>query len=213
LNYLAHSLRFLADDDPHRLAGASLPDWLRVLDRRARHTPAVLDAHPPATLIEARLDEGVRAHHADDHRFHTLARFEQITDELVKEVRALSSDPRFRASTVGHVLTEMLLDSALLEQDPQRGERYYAALERIDVALMAAFARARTGRSLEHVPVLLERFRRARFLFDYLEDDGVRYAMNGVMRRTGLPEVPRGFDEVVGRARPKVREAAADLLI
>lgn len=210
MNYLAHSLRFL--DDPWSLAGACLPDWLRVIDRRARvHLPA-LDAVPPIDDIDQRLDRGVRAHHDDDLRFHTHLHFSTLTDETVRALRTLTPDPRFRASTVGHILVEMLLDAALLERVPDSGARFYAALATLDGERIATFARARTARPLELMGPLLERFTMARFIFGYRDDTGVQRAMNGVLGRTGLPHVPDGFTDVVREARPRVADAV-DLLV
>jgi hypothetical protein len=210
VNYLAHSLRFL--DDEWRLAGACLPDWLRVVDRRARVHVKDLDAHPPADDVEARIDVGVRAHHDDDHRFHLDATFDALTHEVVHEVRALDRDPQFRASTIGHILVEMLLDAALMERFPGCGERYYDTLASVRAEPLARFVAVRVGREVPRIPVLLERFTRARFILDYLDDDGVHDAMDGVMMRTGLPAVPRAFPSVVARARPRVAEGLVELL-
>jgi hypothetical protein len=210
MNYLAHSLRFL--DDPYALAGACLPDWLRVVDRRARVHVHALDATPPVHAHEVRLDHGVRAHHDDDLRFHTHATFEALTDTLVREVRALSDDPRFRASTIGHILAEMLLDAAILERAPTSGTRFYDALDELEGERIATFARERSGRPLPMMGALLRRFSDARFVLDYVQDEGVLRAMNGVLMRTGLPRMPDGFLDVVRAARPRVREAHLELI-
>jgi hypothetical protein len=200
MNYLAHGRKYV--DRPWVLAGTALPDWLRVVDKRARVRPD----HLPmlGVPVEDELRQGIRAHHDDDAWFHKDAEFDSLTHDVVHALRALSPDPRFRASTIGHVLVEMLVDAALLERDPALGERYYAALESVDGALLASCARAWSGRPLERLPALLDGFRRARFILDYVDDDGVCGALQGVLFRVGLPPLPDGVAAVVAAARPRV---------
>lgn len=210
MNYLAHALPHL--DDPWVVAGTSLPDWLRAVDRRARVRPAQLAA---LTLADgsaaARLRVGVLQHHEDDARFHADARFDALAAELTLALRALEPAPRFRASTIAHVLVEMLVDAALLEARPASGERYYAALAGLDRDALAEHARSFSGAPLPHLPTLFDRFLRARFILNYATDDGVVGALDGVLWRTGLPPLPHGVEEVVARARPRVAALAAEL--
>lgn len=211
MNYLAHAIDVL--DDPWALAGTSLPDWLRVVDKRARLRPALLRDLPLAGgTPSASVRDGVVRHHDDDARFHTNPTFEALSHDAVHTIRALSPDPRLRASALGHIVVEMLLDACLAEARPGAIERYYDALHDIDDALLASCARAWTQSSLEHLPVLLDRFRRARFLFVYATDDGVIEALEGVCRRAGLAPPPGGTVDVVAALRPRVREAAAALV-
>lgn len=212
MNYLAHALDVL--DDPWRLAGTSLPDWLRAVDKRARLKPRELvtlaldEATPPA-----RVRDGVVKHHHDDERFHTDDTFETITHEAVLALRTLSPDPRFRASALGHIVVEMLLDAAVAEAKPGAVERYYQALDEIDDELLASLARTWTSQPLPNLPTLLDRFRRARFLFSYLTDDGVVDSLEGVCWRTGLPPPPGGTADVVAQLRPRVRAAASTWVV
>lgn len=211
MNYLAHAIDVL--DDPWALAGTSLPDWLRVVDKRARLRPALLrDLALPGGTPPAALRDGVVRHHDDDARFHTHPTFEALSHDAVHAIRALSPDPRLRASALGHIVVEMLLDACLAEARPGAIERYYDALHDVDDRLLASFARSWTQASLERLPELLDRFRRARFLFAYATDDGVIDALEGVCWRAGLAPPPGGTVEVVAALRPRVREAAAALV-
>ncbi|MCC7073468.1 MAG: hypothetical protein IT383_19305 [Deltaproteobacteria bacterium] len=210
MNFLAHALLHL--DDPWVVAGTSLPDWLRVVRRGARLRPAHLTTLAlPEGSPAYRLRTGVQCHHEDDRRFHADPGFETIAGELTVALRALSPDPRFRASTIAHVTVEILVDAALLGSHPRAAERYYQALASLDPHELGRAASALAGVELPRLPELQRRFLDARFILDYASDAGVRGALDAVLRRTGLPPTPRGTREVIGRARPQVVSLAAAL--
>ena len=126
MNYLAHAVFVL--DDPWKVAGTSLPDWLRAVDKRARVKPDALRALHLDDPRARSLRDGALQHHDDDHRFHTSAAFESLTDEAVHALRALSPDPRYRASALGHIAVEMLVDACVEERRPGVTARYYDAI-------------------------------------------------------------------------------------
>lgn len=213
MNYLAHAVDVLAD--PWMVAGTSLPDWLRAVDRKARVRPEVLatidvvDGTP-----EARVKAGALKHHGDDLRFHTNDAFESLTHDAVREIRALApNEPRLRASALGHIVVEMLLDAVVEERRPGSTQRYYDAIEQLDVDELARIVARFTGREVPGLARLFPRFVRARFLFAYATDDGVVDALEGVAWRTGMPPPPEGTARVAGALRPRVRAAAAAWLL
>jgi hypothetical protein len=211
VNYLAHARLVL--HDPALVAGTSLPDWLRVVDKRARILPRTLE---PLVLVPDsfadRLRRGVLQHHHDDHEFHTHAVFDELTHEAVHHIRALSSDPQLRASVLGHIAVEMLLDAAIEDAQPGSIARYYDALAALDIDELARLARVWTARPLERLEELFTRFCRSRFLFAYASNDGVVDALSGVCARAGLTPPPPGIARVITRLRPRVQGAAAALL-
>jgi hypothetical protein len=212
VNYLAHALAFLdvgaadtVDDGHHafRVAGTALPDWLRVVDKRARLRPDVLDE----VVVDddarfAALRDGARRHHDDDLRFHADDAFDVIASDVAARLRAL--DPGLRASTLGHVLVEMLVDAALMQARPGLIERYYDVLDDVDEARVAAFARRATRRPLVHAEHLIDRFRRTRFLLAYRDDEGLLDCLVGVCRRAGLQPPPSSSRAVIAAARHEV---------
>ncbi len=199
MNYLAHSLAFLGTSAPPsaspdalqwwRVAGTSLPDWLRVVDKHARLRPEVLAAVDATDERWAALRDGAQRHHDDDHAFHLDAAFDAHAADLAVALRALA--PGLRASTLAHVLTEMLVDAALMQADATLLARYHDGLDALDVDVIAAFARAATKRPLPELPTLIDRFRRSRFLASYLDDDGLFDCLVGVCRRARLEPPPR----------------------
>ncbi|OGQ09130.1 MAG: hypothetical protein A2138_11955 [Deltaproteobacteria bacterium RBG_16_71_12] len=204
MNFLAHALPHL--HDPWMVAGTSLPDWLRVVQRGPRLRPARLLAMKlPDGSPAARLRAGVLRHHDDDLRFHLEPGFERVTAELTRQLRALEPDPRFRASTIAHIVVEMLVDAALLRLHPGSGERYYGALRSLDGAELARAAEALTCVALPRLHELHERFLDARFVLEYRSNEGVLRSLEAVLVRTGLPPTPPGTLLCIEKARPSVR--------
>ncbi|HEY1099240.1 MAG TPA: hypothetical protein VGF99_09935 [Myxococcota bacterium] len=213
LNYLAHSLAFIDDgaDDGlrfYRVAGTSLPDWLRVVDKHARLRPDVLAAVDVGD--DARFDalrEGAQRHHDDDHRFHLDEAFDVHSADLAARFRLFA--PGLRASTLGHILTEMLVDAALMQRDPTLLPRYYAGLASLDDDVIVAFSRRATQRPLSTLPLLLQRFRNSRFLELYASDDGLLDCLVGVCERAGLVPPPRSSTALIAQARTEVAPIVA----
>src|SRR6185295_5100197 len=165
MNYLAHGWRFA--DEPYVLAGTAAPDWLSVIDRKTRlrsRTAAefVGDADP----LLAAVARGVVQHHVDDAWFHATTAFNELSLAFAVEVRAeLPGDEGFRPSFLGHILVELLLDSALAEEEPRRLDDYYAALAALDPeATQQAISHLATG-PVDRVALLIPRFAAERFLY------------------------------------------------
>lgn len=212
MNYFAHGRRFL--DDPYFLAGTALPDWLNIVDRRARvrskQARLFVDDGDPVTAAIAR---GVVQHHADDAWFHETPSFVALSWELTVLIRdGLPPDAGFRPSFLGHILVEILLDWELTTEDPRQLDRYYQALASLDGALVQAAVDRLGTRPVERLAELIPLFVRERFLFDYGTDDKLLFRLNQVMRRVKLAPLPDEFCALLPAARRRVREERSRLL-
>lgn len=212
MNYFAHGRAFV--DNPYFLAGTAVPDWLNVVARRVKarrkHAQEFVDDADPRL---AALAQGVMQHHADDGWFHETAAFAELSWQLTARVRdALPPDDGLRPSFLGHILVELLLDAALIAEEPERLEAYYAALSAIDAVFVEqAVGRMATGipeRLAEFVPLFI----RERFLWDYRDDGKLWFRLNQVMRRVNLPPLPEAFCELLPEARQLVEERKSELL-
>jgi hypothetical protein len=212
MNYFAHGRPFV--DDPYFLAGTALPDWLSVVDRRVRLRPAQARLHaasPDANL--ARVAAGVLQHHDDDARFHSSRAFAELSLELCALLRRrLPDDEGFRPHFLGHVLVEILLDAALIADDPRRLDDYYAALETLDCRVVEQSVATIGGRPARNLALFIELFSRERFLSDYLDDGKLLFRLNQVMRRVGLPRLPLETIETLRIARSIVSPRRDELL-
>jgi hypothetical protein len=211
MNYFAHGRRYV--DQPWRLAGVSLPDWLNVLDRRTRarsKTVAPFLNNPDRSLRQ--LAEGVTQHHADDRWFHGQPQFLQLNAQFAAELRGLCpNDQTPRCSFVGHVAVELLLDAELIQRDRSQLDQYYATLRQLDPCSLSAVLEAVLGKPLPGIGRLLDRFIGEQFLWDYLDDSRLWHRLNQVLRRVGLPFLPADAVPWLGSARDRVTAACDEL--
>jgi hypothetical protein len=212
MNFLAHGFRHL--DDPWFVAGTALPDWLRMLDRRARAPAEVVapfadDADPRVASVAC----GVLRHHDDDRRFHGCQAFAAARGETTSALREiLSSADGHRPSFVAHLVVEMHLDAVLAEESPDLLGRYYAALASLEPGEVEDVV----GRVLPAAPrgvaPLVGRFVRERFLAEYADPHALARRLGFVLARARQPALPEGAVHVIARTRPAVASRRDELL-
>ena len=211
MNYLAHGYRFL--DRPCFVAGTALPDWLSVADRSVRvraESMAQLpsDLSPPVAEVLA----GVAQHLRDDAWFHSSPVFEQVSRAIAMVIRSEFALPRnYRASFLAHVLTELLIDSVLIQRDPSLLDRYYAALQEVDDDVLHAALAQLLPQVPESLVRVRERFIEMEYLRDYCDDDLLIYRLGQVSTRASMA-LPDGFRQLLPRVRELVETVADELL-
>jgi hypothetical protein len=214
LNYFAHALPFL-EADPHFIAGTAVPDWMSVADRRvrvrAKLAQPVADSSPdPLVRHVAR---GALQHLADDGWFHATRGFAEVTGDLSRRFReSLGPDDPMRCGFLGHVVTELLLDAALVERSPSQLDRYYERLSDLDCATVESAVNQISRGATDRLAPLIPLFRRERFLYDYADDARLLYRLNRVLERVKLSPITDDCLGVLSDARPVVRQRATDLL-
>lgn len=212
MNYFAHALPFV--DDPYFVVGTAVPDWLAVVDRqvrvRARHVEPLGDDVDPRVAALAR---GVCQHIRDDRRFHETRVFAETMLAITALVRdVLNAESSFRPSFLGHLLVEVLLDAALIDEYPQQLEAYYRAVETVDPWLIQDTVNRVAARSTERLALLVSRFSAERFLSDYGDDAKLMIRLNQVMRRVKLTPLPDEFAAILPQARRLVACRRYELL-
>jgi hypothetical protein len=227
MNYFAHALPFL--DDPYFVAGTGVPDWLQVVDRRvrvrARNAETFIETGQGPMVAVAR---GILQHLRDDRRFHETRAFAETSMEVSAMLRAAlpcnsslspglqplspTLDPAFRASFVGHVLVEVLLDAVLIRENPSGATAYYRAFESVDVLVVQETVNRIAVRSTERLAPFIPLFCRERILWDYLEDDKLLMRLNQVMRRIGFELLPGEVQRLFPAARALIGRRRRDLL-
>jgi hypothetical protein len=212
VNYFAHGRHCI--ERPYLLAGTAVPDWLSVVDRRARARSRA--ARPFLQARDQRLVDlaaGVLKHHADDDWFHGTRAFAELNWEFTVAIRdRLPPDDGLRPSFLGHILVELLLDAELIAEAPSRLDDYYAAMRKLDPEYVAWGIQRMTSRPIDRLPHWIERFSSERFLYDYGEDAKLLVRLNMVMRRVGLPPIPEELQQWFPEARQRVRPRIAELL-
>jgi len=212
MNYFAHAYRFL--DAPYFMVGTGVPDWLTVVDRpvRVRLRQALLLAEDPDPFVAA-VAQGIAQHLRDDARFHDTRAFMELCLQLTALIRdRLGADAGFRPSFLGHLLVEVLLDAALIGQEPDRLKTYYQVLETVDAGLVEGVVNRIATRPTERLAWMIERFCQGRILWDYLEDARLLVRLNQVMHRVGLGQLPDDFCDFLPVARRLVDARQDELL-
>lgn len=212
MNYFAHGKAYT--EDPYFLAGTAVPDWLNVVDRkiRVRSRQAALFVADENTVL-ATIAAGVMQHHQDDAWFHRTQAFTELSLNFTVAVRdVLGQDDGLRCYFLGHILVELLLDSELIEENPNALQLYYDALGHVDALQLAAAVTRMSGRQADGIGWLLPRFIGERFLWDYPEDEKLLRRLNQVMRRVRLPQLPDKFLHLLPTARYEVRRRQKELL-
>ena len=212
MNYFAHGHAHL--DDPYFLAGTAVPDWLNVVNRRAKvranHVAKFVDERDPHFSAIAK---GIAQHHQDDAWFHHSRSFAELSLQLTVAARdALDRDAGFRPSFLGHILVEILLDAQLIDEQPLRLQRYYDALSAVDPDVVADAVGRIAGQPLPLLAAFIPRFIAERFLPDYLDDEKLLGRLNQVLRRVNLPPLPAEFREILPAARQQVAARKDELL-
>jgi hypothetical protein len=213
MNYLAHGWQFT--DDPCFLAGTAAPDWLSAIDRgvrvRSKNAAAWINDADQSLAAVAR---GICRHHADDRWFHESRAFVELSLDFSGQIgRALPADEGFRPWFLGHILVELLLDAALVEDHPERLTAYYRALAEVDAAAIEAAVNRIAARPTDRLAGFVSLFCRERFLWDYTDDGKLLMRLNQVMRRVRLPELPMSFVELLPAMRRAVRRRQRELLV
>ena len=212
MNYFTHGRRFI--DDPYFLAGTAVPDWLIVADRQVRTRPKHIKPFAQhADHHIAAIARGILQHHADDAWFHVSPAFYELSTEFTAQVRAfLPADGGFRASFLGHILVELLLDDVLIAAEPEALDVYYAAVASVEPLVVEQVVNQIAPRSTDRLAWFIERFLAERFLSDYADDGRLLVRLNQVMRRAGLPQLPAAFCELLPAARKQVYARRHDLV-
>jgi hypothetical protein len=213
VNYLSHGYRFL--DNPLFLAGTAVPDWLSVVNRKVRARKRLVEPVVASTTSEdvRQIGLGILQHHQDDDTFHRCATFQQLEGELGQEFRKHMPDKHdHRPGFLGHIVVELLLDEVLASRDETLLDRFYAAMELVDEAMIEAAVNQMSTSTTDQLAWFINRFREEKFLYDYANDQSLLMRLNQVLLRVKLPVMETELLVVLPIARKLVAERA-DLLL
>ena len=212
MNYFAHAVRFL--DRPAFSIGTTLPDMLSVLDRRMRLRSKRVDPFADGSgSLQAELAAGALQHLHDDRWFHSTPGFYRTTGELTRLFRTvLGEEDRMRCPFLGHIVTELQLDGALIEREPGLLDRFYRNLDSIDPDETQTCVNRMATRQSDLFATLIRRFREDQFLRDYSDPSRLLYRLNRIMLRVRLDQLPDAMESVLAESWFIVRERVSDLL-
>lgn len=206
MNFLSHDFILPRGSGPLTRIGSALPDlWARV---PRRPLPLVVMRRLQASDDdEAKaLRVGIDSHLRSDASFHGHAEFHRRNAWLAPRLARAWPGLKHPA-LAAHVLVEMLLDSWLIDRDPDRLDRYYACFSSDNIRSAARWS-ADDDDMADGVVALLVRFSSPGFLRDYRRAQGVasRFA-----RTIAFTSFGRGTQAPEDRLTVLVRESAAAL--
>lgn len=212
MNYFAHGLNHL--DRPYFLAGTAVPDWLSVSDRPVRLRPRLLDPWIDGSSdLQSEVAAGAKQHLDDDQWFHATRGFVETTGEMTALFRELlAGGDGFRCGFLGHIVSEMLLDSVLIEKYPDRLQEYYSVLGRIAAAEVQTAVNRMAKVPAERLARFIDLFVRERILECYQDDGRLLRRLNQVQQRVKLTSLPPETVSVLAAGRHLIRRRACDLL-
>lgn len=212
MNCFTHALPFM--DDAHFMVGCCLPDWMSACDRKCRlREKKAAEFIDHENAVVAKLAQGVMQHHHDDDWFHRGAAFNELSMKYSLELCEVFDDDRtMRTGLIGHIIIEMFLDAWLNARNPGKLESYYQQVEAVDPEQVQSAINLFATRPTDKLIGEIERFSRARFLFEYESDEGVIFRINKVLSRVGLPTAPASIATWTPSARQRVYERAGELL-
>lgn len=212
MNYLAHGYRFL--DSPLFLAGTAVPDWLSVADRKVRVRSRHLTARRSSLSVDSeQLVGGMLQHLNDDDLFHRSGVFLMLESEIGSRFRFRMPDPfDHRPGFLGHIVTELMLDAVLAEQQPELLRRYYSAMSEVRSDLIQQTVNLVATRPTERLASFVDRFREVEFLYDYLSNRPLMTRLNQVLTRVTLPRLDETCLPVLHEARQLLRIHGPQLL-
>ncbi|WP_437186140.1 hypothetical protein SH668x_003279 [Planctomicrobium sp. SH668] len=212
VNYLAHGIRFL--DRPYYLIGSAIPDLLSVSDRRSRVRKKTIENQLPEPASHSReLSLGMLQHLHDDQWFHNTPGFYEVTGSMSVLFRsALGPDEDWHCGFLGHIVTELLIDSTLMEDSPEALVQYYEAFASVDSQFVHHTVSGIATQPIERLGGFIELFVRERFLADYPDNERLLFRLNQVMKRVSLRPLPGEIVAVLRDGRQLVRENMLQLL-
>ncbi len=212
MNYFTHAIRYL--DRPYYAAGVCVPDWLSVVDRKARvRGKKISQTLPSLSGDDLEIALGAKKHLDDDRWFHGTEAFYRVTGIIARSFREdLDESNAWRCGFLGHIVMELLLDSTLIEQRPSRLEEFYQLLNGIDLGQLQSVVSSLATKEVTKLSWLVEMFIKERFLEDYLDDERLLYRLNQVMKRIQLDPLPDSCLRTLKEARIVVRSEVEMLL-
>lgn len=185
-----------------------------MVDRKARvRGRRITEELPVLSGDEYEVAVGIQKHLDDDRWFHGTEAFYDVTGQIARSFREdLTESDSWRCGFLGHIVMELLLDSALIEDRPERLEQYYAVLRGVDLLKIQGVVSGLATKEVTELARLIELFTKERFFEDYLSDKGLLFRLNQVMKRIKLEPLPEATLRTLEFGRSVVRANVHELL-
>lgn len=135
--------------------------------------------------------QGFQQHLKADALFHNTEFFTGQTKNIrfVLERTGLVQ-PGLRLFFVAHVLLEILLDRIIIKKYPEIPDRFYNDLDVIGEDTVSSFFANMDSQVPDRLFRMLARFKEHRYLYSYVDDERLFFALNRIMERGGQIPYP-----------------------
>lgn len=191
-----------------------MPDMLSVVDRKMRlRSKRVEPFADGSRTFDAELAAGILQHLYDDRWFHQTRGFLMTSGELTRLFKGvLGREDGVRSPFLGHIVTELQLDGALVERYPNKLDEYYERLRAIDAQAVENSVNQMATKTSDRLAYLIGRFCEEQFLRDYQEPNRLLFRLNQVMLRVGLDTLPDEMTDALASSWDVVRDRVDELL-
>jgi len=157
--------------------GTLLVDLCRMRGKGFRLRPLKEKSALSKDLLE--VDAGVQRHYAVDAWWHNSKVFTQMIEQF-KNAMKEEGFVLERASFLGHIGVEMLLDRQLMAENPSIEEKYYGLLDGQNKDLASAYLSLENKEWVKAFEKEWDAFRKRRFLRDYVDLEHFSQILAGV---------------------------------
>lgn len=178
MNFIAH-YHFYKKDDAHYNLGLVLPDLVKNFCK-LHLKPA--DSYVNRILNS--LNEGSKIHLQGDKTFHNSESFKVCQDYISDLLDPFATWPR--KWFLNHILTEILLDRVIMDRYSDEALNFYKQLESVDRSKVELYLKLSGIQSYQNFNPSFERFVSSRFIFEYLHNERIIYALGRLYSRVGI---------------------------
>ena len=186
MNYLTHYLIDHKNSNPNYNFGLALPDLVNIAKRGWR---PLNHSFPVQNHNVNDIYAGFQQHFAADASFHNSHIFDTNTRRLRLELEKMGlNQPGIKLFFVAHVLLEMMIDRHIIKTRPGIAAQFYTDLSIVTNDDILSFFNASGNVLPDRFFEYFNRFKEFQYLYRYADDEGIFFALNRLLKRTGQPE-------------------------
>lgn len=215
MNFLAHYYFDARIGRPHFNFGLLMPDLVRNFIRGGR-LPADLIASDHVAVDG--IYKGCVQHKDSDRIFHNWSGFTESM-ELCNDRLKSCPEPFPRYFFHAHILSELVLDKILLNEQPGLADKLYTDFEQIDLTAVRLFLQNHEINNFHDFQLGFDRFMEVRYLTKYMHFTNIVYALGQIgkkMRLQPFTEYQKAFllevsEEIESHLRPIIPDLQSAL--
>ena len=187
MNMLSHYYAGQKEGHPYYNFGLVFPDLLGSINRSWKPLHFTDNSDPDYNDLV----QGCQKHLQVDGIFHHLSSFHDNVVFIRKKFEENELIyPGIRLFFVAHILYELMLDRLILINEPDCAESFYRDLEKTSTADIELFFRLNNISNVEQFLSFFDRFMEHRYIYHYIDDERIFFALNRILMRAKLGNYP-----------------------